>query len=71
VRPAATPRKASARRIGFGLSAALIVLLAVFGAVVAALVPMLLAIVSIVVALAAVAVLAHAFVLSVFAVLTA
>jgi uncharacterized membrane protein YdfJ with MMPL/SSD domain len=50
----------------FGVPAALIVLLAVFGAVVAALMPMFLAIASIVVALSGVALLAHAFSLSVF-----
>jgi RND superfamily putative drug exporter len=50
----------------FGVPAAMIILLAVFGAVVAALMPMALAIVSIIVALAAVSVLAHLFSLSVF-----
>ena len=49
-----------------GLPAALIVLLLVFGAVVAGLVPLLMAIVSIVVALGLVAVLSQAFSLSVF-----
>jgi RND superfamily putative drug exporter len=52
----------------FGLPAALIVLLLVFGAVVAGLVPLLMAMLSIVVALGLVAVLAHAFELSVFVV---
>src|SRR5262249_36354078 len=49
-----------------GLPAALIVLLLVFGAVVAGLVPLLITLPSIVVALGFVAVLAHAFSLSVF-----
>ncbi len=49
-----------------GLPAALIVLLLVFGAVVAGLVPLLITLPSIVVALGLVAVLAHAFSLSVF-----
>ncbi len=49
-----------------GLPAALIVLLLVFGTVVAGLVPLLMALLSIVVALGFVAVLAHAFSLSVF-----
>jgi uncharacterized membrane protein YdfJ with MMPL/SSD domain len=53
--------------LGFGLPAALIVLLIVFGSVVAGLVPLLLAIVSIVVALALVALVGQAFPLSVFA----
>ncbi len=53
--------------LGFGLPAALIVLLIVFGSVVAGLVPMLLAIVSIVVALALLALVGQAFPLSVFA----
>jgi uncharacterized membrane protein YdfJ with MMPL/SSD domain len=53
--------------LGFGLPAALIVLLVVFGSVVAGLVPLLLAIVSIVVALALAALLGQAFALSVFA----
>jgi putative drug exporter of the RND superfamily len=52
----------------FGLPAALIVLLLVFGAIVAGLVPLLIALPSIVVALAFVAVLAHAFSLSIFVV---
>ena len=52
----------------FGLPAALIVLLLVFGAVVAGLVPLLIALPSIVVALAFVAVLGHAFSLSIFVV---
>jgi RND superfamily putative drug exporter len=52
----------------FGLPAALIVLLLVFGAVVAGLVPLLIALPSIVVALSFVAVLGHAFSLSVFVV---
>jgi uncharacterized membrane protein YdfJ with MMPL/SSD domain len=51
----------------FGLPAALIVLLVVFGTVVAGLIPLLLAIVSIVVALALVALVGQAFPLSVFA----
>src|SRR5262249_16466180 len=50
----------------FGLPAALIVLLLVFGTVVAGLVPLLIALPSIVVALSFVAVLGHAFSLSVF-----
>jgi uncharacterized membrane protein YdfJ with MMPL/SSD domain len=50
----------------YGLPAALIVLLLVFGTVVAGLVPLLMAILSIVVALGGVAVLAHTFSLSVF-----
>jgi uncharacterized membrane protein YdfJ with MMPL/SSD domain len=50
----------------FGLPAALIILLLVFGAVVAGLVPLLITLPSIVVALGLVAVLAHAFSLSVF-----
>jgi putative drug exporter of the RND superfamily len=50
----------------FGLPAALIVLLLVFGAVVAGLVPLLIALPSIVVALSFVAVLGHAFSLSIF-----
>jgi uncharacterized membrane protein YdfJ with MMPL/SSD domain len=50
----------------FGLPAALIILLLVFGAVVAGLVPLLITLPSIVVALGIVAVLAHAFSLSVF-----
>jgi uncharacterized membrane protein YdfJ with MMPL/SSD domain len=49
-----------------GLPAALIILLLVFGAVVAGLVPLLITLPSIVVALGLVAVLAHAFTLSVF-----
>jgi uncharacterized membrane protein YdfJ with MMPL/SSD domain len=53
--------------LGFGLPAALIVLLLVFGSVVAGLIPMLLAIVSIVVALALAALVGQAFPLSVFA----
>ena len=53
--------------LGFGLPAALIVLLVVFGSVVAGLVPLLLAIVSIVVALALAALVGQAFALSVFA----
>jgi RND superfamily putative drug exporter len=53
--------------LGFGLPAALIVLLIVFGAVVAGLIPLLLAIVSIVVALALAALVGQAFPLSVFA----
>jgi putative drug exporter of the RND superfamily len=52
----------------FGLPAALIVLLLVFGAVVAGLIPLLIALPSIVVALGMVAVLAHAFTLSIFVV---
>jgi putative drug exporter of the RND superfamily len=50
----------------FGAPAALVILLLVFGAVVAGLVPLMLAIVSIVVALALVAVLAQAYDVSVF-----
>ena len=50
----------------FGLPAALIILLLVFGAVVAGLVPLLITLPSIVVALGLVAVLAHVFSLSVF-----
>jgi uncharacterized membrane protein YdfJ with MMPL/SSD domain len=50
----------------FGLPAALIVLLLVFGTVVAGLVPLLIALPSIVVALSFVAVLGHAFSLSIF-----
>src|SRR5512132_3481871 len=50
----------------FGLPAALIILLIVFGAVVAGLVPLLITLPSIVVALGLVAMLAHAFSLSVF-----
>ena len=50
----------------FGLPAALIILLLVFGAIVAGLVPLLMAIVSIVVALGLVALLAQPFELSVF-----
>jgi putative drug exporter of the RND superfamily len=53
--------------LGFGLPAALIVLLVVFGSVVAGLIPLLLAIVSIVVALALAALVGQAFPLSVFA----
>jgi uncharacterized membrane protein YdfJ with MMPL/SSD domain len=53
--------------LGFGLPAALIVLLIVFGTVVAGLIPMLLAIVSIAVALALLALVGQAFPLSVFA----
>jgi len=52
----------------FGLPAAMIVLLLVFGAVVAGLVPLLIALPSIVVALSFVAVLGHAFSLSIFVV---
>ncbi len=52
----------------FGLPAALIILLLVFGAVVAGLVPLLMAIVSIVIALALTALLAQQFELSVFVV---
>jgi RND superfamily putative drug exporter len=52
----------------FGLPASLIVLLLVFGAVVAGLVPLLIALPSIIVALSLVAVLGHAFTLSVFVV---
>jgi uncharacterized membrane protein YdfJ with MMPL/SSD domain len=50
----------------FGLPAALIILLLVFGAVVAGLIPLLITLPSIVVALGMVAVLAHVFSLSVF-----
>jgi uncharacterized membrane protein YdfJ with MMPL/SSD domain len=50
----------------FGLPAALIILLLVFGTVVAGLVPLLIALPSIIVALAFVAVLGHAFNLSIF-----
>jgi uncharacterized membrane protein YdfJ with MMPL/SSD domain len=53
--------------LGFGLPAALIVLLLVFGSVVAGLVPLLLAMVSIFVALALLALVGQAFPLSVFA----
>jgi uncharacterized membrane protein YdfJ with MMPL/SSD domain len=53
--------------LGFGLPAALIVLLIVFGAVVAGLIPVLLAIVSIAVALGLTALVGQAFPLSVFA----
>ena len=53
--------------LGFGLPAALVVLLIVFGSVVAGLVPMLLAIVSIALALALLALVGQAFPLSVFA----
>jgi putative drug exporter of the RND superfamily len=53
--------------LGFGLPAALIVLLLVFGSVVAGLIPLLLAIVSITVALALTALVGQAFALSVFA----
>jgi uncharacterized membrane protein YdfJ with MMPL/SSD domain len=53
--------------LGFGLPAALIVLLLVFGSVVAGLVPLLLAIVGIAVALALLALVGQAFPLSVFA----
>jgi RND superfamily putative drug exporter len=52
----------------FGLPAALVILLLVFGAVVAGLIPLLMAIVSIVVALGLVALLAQQFELSVFVV---
>src|SRR5262249_49333585 len=52
----------------FGLPAALIILLLVFGTVVAGLIPLLIALPSIVVALGFVAVLAHAFSLSIFVV---
>jgi uncharacterized membrane protein YdfJ with MMPL/SSD domain len=52
----------------FGLPAALIILLLVFGAVVAGLVPLLMAIISIIVALGLVAILAQVFGLSVFVV---
>ena len=53
--------------LGFGLPAALVVLLIVFGSVVAGLIPMLLAIVSITIALALLALVGQAFPLSVFA----
>jgi RND superfamily putative drug exporter len=53
--------------LGFGLPAALIVLLIVFGSVVAGLIPLLLAIISIVIALALLALVGQAFPLSVFA----
>jgi RND superfamily putative drug exporter len=53
--------------LGFGLPAALIVLLLVFGSVVAGLIPLLLAIVGITVALALIALVGQAFPLSVFA----
>jgi uncharacterized membrane protein YdfJ with MMPL/SSD domain len=53
--------------LGFGLPAALIVLLIVFGSVVAGLIPLLLAIVSIAVALALLALVGQVFPLSVFA----
>jgi uncharacterized membrane protein YdfJ with MMPL/SSD domain len=53
--------------LGFGLPAALIVLLIVFGSVIAGLIPLLLAIVSITVALALLALVGQAFPLSVFA----
>jgi putative drug exporter of the RND superfamily len=53
--------------LGFGLPAALIVLLIVFGTVVAGLIPLLLAIISIAVALALLALVGQAFPLSVFA----
>ena len=53
--------------LGFGLPIALIVLLIVFGSVVAGLIPMLLALVSITVALALLALVGQAFPLSVFA----
>ena len=53
--------------LGFGLPAALIVLLIVFGSVVAGLIPLLLAIVSIAIALALLALVGQAFPLSVFA----
>jgi uncharacterized membrane protein YdfJ with MMPL/SSD domain len=52
----------------FGLPAALIVLMLVFGAVVAGLIPLLLAMLSIAVGLGIVSILAHAFELSVFVV---
>jgi putative drug exporter of the RND superfamily len=52
----------------FGLPAALIVLLLVFGTVVAGLVPLLIALPSIIVALSFVAILGHAFSLSIFVV---
>src|SRR5215216_1102543 len=50
----------------FGLPAALVILILVFGAIVAGLVPLLMAIISIVVALGLVAVLSQPFNLSVF-----
>jgi uncharacterized membrane protein YdfJ with MMPL/SSD domain len=53
--------------LGFGLPAALIVLLIVFGSVVAGLIPLLLALVSITVALALLALVGQVFPLSVFA----
>ncbi len=53
--------------LGFGMPAALIVLLIVFGSVVAGLIPLLLAIVSITVALALLALVGQVFPLSVFA----
>jgi uncharacterized membrane protein YdfJ with MMPL/SSD domain len=53
--------------LGFGLPAALIVLLIVFGSVVAGLVPLLLAIVGITLALALIALVGQAFPLSIFA----
>ena len=53
--------------LGFGLPAALIVLLIVFGSVVAGLIPLLLAIVSITIALALLALVGQMFPLSVFA----
>jgi uncharacterized membrane protein YdfJ with MMPL/SSD domain len=53
--------------LGFGLPAALIVLLIVFGSLVAGLVPLLLAILSITVALALLALVGQAFPLSIFA----
>jgi putative drug exporter of the RND superfamily len=53
--------------LGFGLPAALIVLLIVFGSVVAGLIPVLLSLVSITVALALTAVVGQAFPLSIFA----
>jgi RND superfamily putative drug exporter len=53
--------------LGFGLPAALIVLLVVFGSVIAGLIPMLLALVSIAIALALLALIGQAFPLSVFA----
>src|SRR5215204_3330136 len=53
--------------LGFGLPAALVVLLIVFGSLVAGLVPLLLAIVAITIALALLALIGQAFPLSVFA----
>jgi uncharacterized membrane protein YdfJ with MMPL/SSD domain len=53
--------------VGFGLPAALIVLLIVFGSLVAGLIPLLLAIVSIIIALSLAALVGQAFPLSVFA----